>query len=590
MTEQSELATNSEPAAESDAPESTVAADPAASGGDGSVSAQASAVDLAFDRETGGGPQASQEEMRIGRVVSVSGSQVIVMLENQAIANLKGSGKEVQIGGLVKMHTPASTLFGMVSGLSIPIPSEDASDSEMQMVQMELVGETVARDDVGKAVFQRGVSFCPALGDGVYTTTQADLKQVYSRPSVSSVRVGTIYQDQTLPAFISTDDLLGKHFAILGTTGSGKSCAVALILRSILAQHASGHALLLDLHNEYGRAFADCAEILGPGSLELPYWLLNFEEMREIVIGSGKDDREADIVILKEAILEAKRRYRSDGEKTDHMSADTPVPYRLSDVTQQIDEALGKLDKPTDSAPYLRLKDRFSALQADKRFSFMFQGLTVRDNMTAILSRIFRVPVSGKPVTILDLSGVPSEILNVVVSLVCRLTFDFALWSDRALPMLLVCEEAHRYVTEDATLGFEATKRALGRIAKEGRKYGVSLCVVSQRPSELAAGILSQCNTIFAMRMSNQKDQEFVRGTLSESALGLLDSLPTLRTGEAIAVGEGVSVPVRIRFDLLPEERMPLSGTASFSTAWQNDDKDETFVAEIVERWRRQRR
>ena len=590
MTQQSEHATNPESAVESEALENPVAESPAASSVGGSVSAQASAIDLAFDQETGGRFQAAQEEKRIGRVVSVSGSQVIVMLENHAPESVQGPGDEVQIGGLVKMRTPTSTLFGMISGLSIPIPSEEASASEMRIVEMELVGEAIEKEGMGKPVFQRGVSFCPSLGDGVYTTTQSDLKQVYARPAVSSVRIGTIYQDQTLPAFISTDDLLGKHFAILGTTGSGKSCAVALILRAILAQHASGHALLLDLHNEYGRAFADCAEILGPGSLELPYWLLNFEEIREIVIGSSKDDREADVVILKEAIIEAKRRYRSDAEKTDHISADTPVPYRLSDVTQRIDGALGKLDKPTDSAPYLRLKERFGALQSDKRFSFMFQGLTVRDNMTAILSRLFRVPVAGKPVTILDLSGVPSEILNVVVSLVCRLTFDFAMWSDRALPMLLVCEEAHRYVAQDPTLGFEATKRALGRIAKEGRKYGISLCVVSQRPSDLAVGILSQCNTIFAMRMSNQKDQEFVRGTLSESALGLLDSLPTLRTGEAIVVGEGVSVPVRVRFDILPDERKPLSGTASFSAAWQNDDKDETFVAEIVERWRRQRR
>ncbi len=184
----------------------------------------------------------------------------------------------------------------------------------------------------------------------------------------------------------------------------------------------------------------------------------------------------------------------------------------------------------------------------------------------------------------------PSEILNVVISLLCRLTFDFALWSERALPVLLVCEEAHRYVTQDATTGFEATKRALGRIAKEGRKYGVSLCLVSQRPSDLAIGVLSQCNTIFAMRMSNQKDQEFVAGALSESAVGLLDSLPTLRTGEAIAVGEGVSVPMRVRFDTLPEQRRPLSGTASFASAWQSDDKGQEFAAAVIERWRRQRR
>ncbi|HSR70898.1 MAG TPA: ATP-binding protein, partial [Kiloniellales bacterium] len=139
-------------------------------------------------------------------------------------------------------------------------------------------------------------------------------------------------------------------------------------------------------------------------------------------------------------------------------------------------------------------------------------------------------------------------------------------------------------------VGFEPTKRALSRIAKEGRKYGVSLCIVSQRPSELAVGILSRCNTIFAMRMSNQKDQEFVRGTLSESAMGLLDSLPSLRTGEAIGVGEGVSVPVRLCFDLLSEGQRPLSGTASFSKAWQSQDRDEYYVAEIVDRWRRQRR
>jgi DNA helicase HerA-like ATPase len=229
-------------------------------------------------------------------------------------------------------------------------------------------------------------------------------------------------------------------------------------------------------------------------------------------------------------------------------------------------------------------------LKSDKRYSFMFQGLAVRDNMAAIISRIFRLPVAGKPITILDLSGVPAEILNVVISLLCRLTFDFAQWAERALPVLLVCEEAHRYVTEDSSQGFDATKRVLGHIAKEGRKYGVSLCLVSQRPSDLAVGILSQCNTIFAMRMSNQKDQDFVSGALSDSARGLIDSLPTLRTGEAIVVGEGVSVPVRMRFDTLDSERKPLSGTACFSTAWQNDDKDESFAREIVGKWRRQRR
>ena len=554
------------------------------------ASGYTSAVDRAFDHDTLQAIKAGDEEERIGRVVSVSGSQVMVLLESDSEDGLPPSGDELQIGSLVKMYTQTSSVFGMVSGLTIPIPSQDRTETELKMVEVELVGEALNRNGADQDTFQRGISFCPTLGKGVYTTTHKDLKQVYARPAVSSVQVGHIYQDQTLPAFVATDDLLGKHFAILGTTGSGKSCAVALILRSILSQHNSGHVLLLDLHNEYGHAFADCAEVLGPGTLELPYWLLNFEEIREIVVGGDDDDREADSVILRHAILEAKRRYLSTEDEPDYITADTPVPYRLSDLMQQIDHTLGKLDKPTDSAPYLRLKERLNTLQADRRFAFMFQGITVRDNMAAIMSRIFRLPVAGRPITILDLSGVPSEILNVVISLLCRLTFDFALWSDRELPVLLVCEEAHRYVTQDEHLGFQATKRVLGRIAKEGRKYGVSLCLVSQRPSDLSVGILTQCNTIFAMRMSNQKDQDFVSGTLSESAEGLLDSLPTLRTGEAIAVGEGVSVPVRLQFDMLPDNQMPRSGTASFSSAWETDQKDQQFAAVVIDRWRRQRR
>jgi DNA helicase HerA-like ATPase len=177
-----------------------------------------------------------------------------------------------------------------------------------------------------------------------------------------------------------------------------------------------------------------------------------------------------------------------------------------------------------------------------------------------------------------------------VISLICRLTFDFALWSERDTPVLLVCEEAHRYASQDDTTGFEPTKRALSKIVNEGRKHGVSVGIITQRPSEMALGILSQCNTIFAMRMSNLKDQEFVRGTLSESGLGLIDALPTLRTGEAVAVGEGVSVPVRMYFTLLPEGQRPLSGTAAFSDAWKDGARGLDYVTEIVERWRRQRR
>ena len=188
----------------------------------------------------------------------------MVLLENASEDDRMNSGNELQIGALVKMYTRTSGVFGMVSGLTIPIPSQDRDETELKMVEVELVGEALRKKNSDQEAFQRGISFCPTLGTGVYTTSHKDLKQVYARPAVSSVQVGHIYQDQTLPAFVATDDLLGKHFAVLGTTGSGKSCAVALILRSILNQHNSGHVLLLDLHNEYGHAFADCAEVLGP--------------------------------------------------------------------------------------------------------------------------------------------------------------------------------------------------------------------------------------------------------------------------------------------------------------------------------------
>ena len=527
-------------------------------------------------------------ETRIGRVVSVSGSQVVTLLEPQLAQN--DVDLTLQIGELVKMRTPGSTVFGMVSGLSIPIPAQDAAQTEMKIVELELLGEAVNGEDGEPRGFQRGVSLFPSLGDGVYTTNQEDLGQVYSRSASSNVRIGTIHQDPTMPAFINTDDLLGKHFAVLGTTGSGKSCAVALILRSILERNPNAHIVLLDPHNEYARAFGDAAELLEPNSLQLPYWLFNSEEISAVLLGEGGKLSSSEVTILNDMIPIAKRQFMGGAEDNRFVTVDTPVPYRLSDLISLIDDSMGKLDKPEDILPYVRLKARLNGLRSDTRFSFMFGGLTVRDNMSEILSRIFRIPVNGKPITIFDLSGVPSEILNVVVSVLCRMTFDFALWSERAQPILLVCEEAHRYAPQDTALGFEPTKRALSRIAKEGRKYGVSLCMVSQRPSELETSILSQCNTIFALRMSNQKDQDFVRGSMSESAVGLLDFLPSLRNAEAIAVGEGVSVPVRLCFDHLHEDFRPMSGTASFSTAWKETDADRAVVDETVDRWRRQRR
>ena len=185
-------------------------------------------VDQVLGENSNGDLRAVDEERRIGRVVSVAGSQVMVLLEDFLVQETSKLPIEIQVGAVVKMQTKDSTVFGMVSGLSIPIPSQDPDEPEMMMVELELIGEAIVVEAADKKSFQRGVSFCPSLRSAVYTTTQEDLQQIYAQPAVSSARIGTIFQDQTLPAFIATDDLLGKHFAILGTTGSGKSCAVAL--------------------------------------------------------------------------------------------------------------------------------------------------------------------------------------------------------------------------------------------------------------------------------------------------------------------------------------------------------------------------
>ncbi len=516
----------------------------------------------------------------LGRVVAVSGAQVSGVFRSAA-------AEGIQIGTLVKMPTPESHVFGMVSGLRITDPALLGDEIE-GIVDIELICEAI--DDGGEQIFQRGVSIYPMLGTELLATTGDELAQIYARPNESNVRIGTLYQDRNLPAYAITDDLLGKHFSILGTTGSGKSCSVALILHAILAEHPNGRIVLLDPHSEYAHAFEGMAEIIEPSNLHLPYWLLNFEESASVMVGSEGAERQADIAILKAAILEAKKKYNSERGPSEHITIDTPVPYRYGDLIKIIDQAMGKFDKPDSSAPYLRLKTRLDALRSDRRFAFMFSGVTIGDNMSEVIGRILRIPVSGRPVSIVDLSGVPSEIIDAVVSVLCRMIFDFALWSARAraFPVLLVCEEAHRYVSADKNVGFGPTRRSIARIAKEGRKYGVSLCLVSQRPSELDSTILSQCNTLFALRMSNERDHKFVHDAMPEGSMGLLSSLPSLKVQEAVVVGEGVTVPMRMRFDDLEPARRPRSATASFSTCWQDDVDGDDIVAETIERWRKQ--
>jgi hypothetical protein len=531
----------------------------------------------------------------IGRIVSVTGAKAIVLLDNAGRAGPRDISTRPDMGTLLGIETSETIVLAIVSALSVPVPAQRENDSEIWIAELGLVGELRRSNDGSPLQFNRGVTIYPGLGDRVRVASKMELHQAFCGDMDRSVRVGCLRQDNTIPAMVRVDDLLGKHFAVLGTTGTGKSCTTALLLRSILQQNPQAHIVLLDPHNEYATAFPEWGEVISPRNMQLPFWLLTFEELIEVLIGDPSE-RKQEVEILQELIPVAKGRYSAGRSKeaqgvrtrgdAGRFTVDTPVPYRLSDLTSLIDERMGKLENKRDIAPYRNLKTRIESLSLDPRYAFMFGSLTVYDGMAQILGRIFRVPVEGKPITILELTGLPTEIVNVVVSVLCRMTFDFALWGEGKIPVTIVCEEAHRYVPANPALGFEPCKRAIAKIAKEGRKYGASLCIVTQRPAEIDPTILSQCNTVFALRMSNDRDQEIVKSAISDTGSGLLEFLSALGQREAIAFGDGVTLPVRIRFDDLPKHAMPRSSSAMFTTMWQKPSTDTGFLEQIVEKWR----
>ena len=537
---------------------------------------------------------------RVGRIVAVTGAHAIILLDAEDRTLEAETERSPEIGTLLKVDCTTSISLALVSALSSPMPSHNKGEQELRIVEVEFIGE-LPKDENGKPKsFRRGISSYPSLGDTVFRANRTELAKAYAVDTETSIRVGHIQQDPTIPAMIKIDEMLGKHFAVLGTTGTGKSCTVALILRRILEKNPQAHILLLDVHREYSQSFQGISEVITPDNMVLPFWLLNFDESVEILIGQ-QASREGDVEILREIIPMAKGRYLSNQRRDKsgvtrttsvlegaNIGVDTPLPYRTSDLINILEEYIGKLELRGELAPYKRLKARIETITRDPRYAFMFGSLTVQDNMTAVLARLFRIPVNGKPIAILELGGLPSEIINVVVSVLARLAFDFGVWSAGRIPITFVCEEAHRYVPNDKTLGFEPTKRAISKIAKEGRKYGVSLCMVTQRPAELDPTILSQCNTIFSMRLTNERDQDILRAGISDAAASLLEFMSTMGTGEAIVFGEGVALPTRIKFDMLPEDAAPKSNTASFTTNWSKDLPDDSFLHEIVGRWRAQ--
>lgn len=540
------------------------------------------------------------EPATFAHIVSVEGGQAIAAFDVRT--RLGGSMEaRVVIGATVSIKTPRADVIGIVTGLSVPTAELDGEQPVLRLFEVDLVGEVLVDPINGHRRFHRGVTTLPTLGDEVGLTHLESLAAVYSSHGRPAVEIGTLSQDANVPACVLVDDLLSKHFAIVGSTGAGKSCGITAILHGLIAEYPGSRVIVLDIHNEYSAAFRGMAEVINPSNLHLPFWLLSFDELASVFMTSDTPEPE-DMEILHDAVMQSKRR---SGEQrapqpaggplrrstdTSTTTIDSPTPFRLADISSYIETQMGKLERTRSTIALRRIRARIETLMSDPRYAFMFGGLTVQDKLTEIIGRLFRIPTNGRPVTVIDLSAVPAEILNVVISVICRLAFELGVWSKGKYPMTLICEEAHRYVPLDKTLGFEPTRLAVTRIAKEGRKYGISLGVVTQRPAEIDPTLLSQCSTIFSFRLASEADQQAVRSRAADCAAGLLDFLSSLGDGEAIAIGQGVSMPMRIRMRRLEPHQLPAGSGHSFAEIWQRETGSLAELEGVVTRWRFNRR
>lgn len=522
----------------------------------------------------------------IGQVLEIAGSGSRVIMDAALLAELQSHddpsiAMSGQVGSQVKMRVGPSWLIANVRTLR-------AGDEPGTVVaNVDFLGEGLQTDDGGLTGFRRGVTRYPIPGSAIYPVTTGDMRAIFAATDEPHVQIGTVYPTDDIRGTLYVDAMLSKHFAVLGSTGTGKSTSVSLILHRISELSPEGHIVMIDPHGEYSAAFKSCGEIFNVDNLQLPYWLLNFEEHCEVLLTTDGAERQRDADILAKCLLAARSKSRQS-EQYGKVTVDSPIPYLLTDLVGILTAEMGKLDRAGDTTPYQRLKNKLDELRADPRYSFMFNGMLVSDSMGSFIAKMFRLPSNGRPISIVDVSGVPSEVTSVVVSVLARMVFDYAIWSrtEAQRPLLLVCEEAHRYVPKDESSGGQAVRKILERIAKEGRKYGVSLGLITQRPSDLAEGVLSQCGTIISMRLNNERDQACVRAAMPEGARGFLDAIPALRNRECIACGEGVAIPIRVRFDNLEPEKRPASSDPSFAAAWRETGDEEGIIQRTIKRWR----
>src|ERR1044071_3669680 len=334
---------------------------------------------------------ASKTAHRLGAVIEVSGFRISCELlgDRDGVAP---SYNLVQIGDVIRMPTPTTVAFGFVDRVAF-----DSTSLGQARAEIDLLGELKSVGGKAERAFVRGVTVYPVLGAPVFRASEEDMVRIYGKPVAATLAIGSLHQFPDKIAYLKSEVFFSKHSAIVGTTGAGKSCALALILRTALKAHPHGHVLLLDPHGEYGPAFPDMAENITPDDLSLPYWLFGFDEIVEVLCSREPATRSREVPILKEAIVHAKRDFLQDPERAADLTVDIPTPYLLSELLWHINDELGKLLRPDTSQPYLRLISNIEGLMRDLRYRFMFDPESVHQDMADILGRILRIPVRGRP-------------------------------------------------------------------------------------------------------------------------------------------------------------------------------------------------
>lgn len=561
------------------------------------------------------------QNLKIGKIIEVDGSHIKAELDKSIDELTRIYNAEVytigQYGSILKSYFGNKLLFMYVTRLRMKSEIEaergfvTPSSEDSRILEADLFGEGMwriscdAQEPKCTLKFERGISTYPLPQQEIYITTSTELQSIYECKDKEAVTIGTYVGSGSIPCLANINELFSKHTAVLGSTGSGKSATVAAIIHAISSYDAGvdtnnsnkpwhPHIIVLDPHNEYYKAFPEAHRLVSDeGSLKLPYWLLNLQELIDLFIGKTEYQATSQTNILKMALIEARKEgINKIGFNEGEISVDSPVPFSLDTLIAKITDDMNKISAASKRDKHENILNKIDLLKRDVRLRFLMQNWTSdADEIKEVISQFISTENTLK---IIDLSGIPNDVAGIVSSTIARLLFMYKLWETseerKKDPILLVCEEAHRYVPNRGEAEYSAAQDAVKRVAKEGRKYGLGLMLVSQRPSEIEPTVLSQCNSWLVLRLANGDDQAYVMKFLPDSLSSLGKVLPALRRREAIFIGQAATIPSRILINELNQEQLPRSNDISFVDGWSSDIESNDRIQEVADRWRIQLR